>query len=76
MAMDDRDHRVYKLHFEGRFVAQTKVSRGTGYDTIGRELVSAMAHDLNVPTRFFRELTDCTKGLDDYLQHMRDQGAI
>jgi hypothetical protein len=76
MVVDQRDHRVYKLHVEGTFVAQTKVSRGSGYDTLGRDLVSAMAHDLNVPVRFFRELVGCTKGVDDYLQHLRDEGAL
>jgi hypothetical protein len=76
MVMDQRDHRVYKLHLEGRFIAQTKVSRGTGHDTVGRELIGAMAHDLNVPTRLFREITGCTKGLPEYLQHLRDKGAL
>jgi hypothetical protein len=76
MEMTERDHRVYKLHVEGRFVAQTKVSRGSGHGTLGRELVGAMARDLQVPTRLFRELVDCTKELDDYLQHLEDAGAI
>lgn len=76
MTLDERDHRVYKLHIEGRFIAQTKVSRGSGYDTLGRELVSAMARDLNGPARFFRDIAGCTKGPDEYLQHLRDEGAI
>ncbi len=76
MTMDQRDHRVYKLYVADQFVAQTKVSRGSGHETLGRELVSAMAHDLNVPVRLFREIAGCTKGLDDLLQHLRDEGAL
>ena len=76
MEMTQRDHRVYKLHYQGSFVAQTKVSRGSGHVTLGRELVSAMARDLQIPSRFFRGLVDCTRGLDDYLQHLRDEGAL
>ena len=77
MVVDQRDHRVYKLHIEGKFVAQTKMSRGSEkYKTLVHDLVKAMARDLNVPTPFFRELDSCAKSRDDYLQHLRDIGAF
>lgn len=76
MEMDERDHRVYRLFVTGQFVSQTKVSRGSGYHTLAPDLVKAMARDLKVPMRFFRELDACTKGLDDYLQLLRDTGAL
>lgn len=78
MALDDRgDHRVYRLHVDGAFVLKTKLSRGSAsHRTLGDDLVSAMARQLRVTTPFFRELTQCTKSHDDYLQHLQDAGII
>jgi hypothetical protein len=76
MELDQRDHRVYRLFIDGQFVSQTKVSRGSGYHTLAPDLVKAMARDLKVSVRFFRELEACTKDLDDYLQLLRDTGAL
>ena len=76
MQQDQRDHRVYRLYVGGRLVAQTKVSRGSGYHTLGHDLVRAMARDLKVPTPFFRELDACSKELDDYLDSLRESGIV
>jgi hypothetical protein len=70
------DHRFYDLVINGQRVARTKVSRGSGYKTLGDDLVSKMARQLYVPTPFFRELINCTKSRDEYLGILRDQGRI
>lgn len=76
MDLDQRDHRVYRLRIGGRLVAQTKVSRGTGHDTIGEDLVKAMARDLGVPTPFFRGLVSCTKGFEEYRELIATKGDL
>ena len=73
---EDRDHRFYRLVVNGKFVAQTKVSTGARYKTLGHDLVKAMARQLYVPTPFFRDLISCAKGRDDYLQHLSREEMI
>lgn len=67
MALEERDHRVYRLFVEGKLAVQTKVSRGSSYHTLGDDLVRAMARDLKFSVTVFRQLEACTKSLDDFL---------
>ena len=76
MVLDQRDHRYYRLYVNGRYVLKTKVSVGTGHQTIGPDVVSQMAKQLRVPTSFLRDLDACTKSLEDYLQHLRASGVV
>jgi hypothetical protein len=73
---EDRDHRFYLLVVNGKPAVRTKVSTGSGYRTLGDDLVGAMARQLNVPIPFFRDIVSCAKGQDDYLQHLSKTGVI
>lgn len=70
------DHRYYYLFINGRKVARTHVSTGTNSRTLGDNMVSTMARQLNVTTSFFREIVNCTKTRDQYLQQLRDQDLL
>lgn len=71
-----QDHRYYDLYIDGRRIAFTKVSTGTGHRTLGPNLVSAMAKQLHVPTPFFEDIINCTKSRNDYLEKLREQRII
>ena len=70
MTQSADDHRRYVLIVDGAIVAKTFVSTGSGYKTIGSELVSKMANQLGVPTGFFAEIVSCTKSREDYLAEL------
>lgn len=79
MTLRDRrgdDHRRYDLIIAGKRVARTMVSRGSGYRTLGDDLVGRMARQLHVTSPFFRELISCTKSRDEYLSKLKDQNLI
>lgn len=76
MALEERDHRVYRLFVEGKLVIQTKVSRGSSHHTLGDDLVRAMARDFKISAILFRQLEACTKTVDDYLDALRERGDL
>jgi hypothetical protein len=62
----ESDHDVYVLVYQGeRQAVFTKVSRGSGYKTIGDELLSKMSKQLRLTNKQFRELVDCPMSQDD-----------
>ena len=70
------DHRIYVLRVGNRRVARTKVSTGTGSRTVGDNIVAEIAHQVGVPTPFFREMVGCTKSLEDLLGFLRLTGRL
>jgi hypothetical protein len=70
------DHRRYRLIIDAQFIAQTHVSSGTKYRTLGQDLVAAMAKQLHVSPQFFRDIVTCTKSRDDYLHKLRELNKL
>lgn len=70
------DHRYYVLMIDGVKVAQTHVSTGTSYKTLGNDLVSSMARQLYLTAPFFRDIVNCKKSRDDYLQCLKEQERL
>jgi len=70
------DHRYYDLLIDGRRVAWTFVSTGTGHRTIGDDIVSQMAKQMSVNRSFFVEMIRCTRSRDDFIGSLRESGYI
>lgn len=69
-------HRVFCLTIEGRTVAKTKMSRGTGHRTVGEGIVSDVADELHITRAFLYQLVRGEKGRDDYLNELRRKGLL
>jgi hypothetical protein len=76
MQQEVRDHRWFQLEVNGRLITRTYVSTGTKYKTLGNDLVSKMAHELQVPTGFLVKLVNCQKSREEYIQHLQDTGKL
>lgn len=74
---DDRDHRFYWLHIdEAKQAIYTKVSTGTKYRTLGNDLVLAMARQVRLTTKEFRQLVECSLTAEGYLELLRARGHL
>lgn len=65
-----------RLYVNGKKVAQTLVSTGTGARDLGDELLSRMARQLRVSMGYFKGIIECEHTNEDYLNLLRDQGSI
>lgn len=71
----DGDHRYYRLFVDGKYTGiLTKTSRGSKYKTLSDGLVAAMAKQLGLTNKQFRELVECTMSGDAYLATVRASG--
>jgi len=69
-------HKLFSLYIQGKLVAETKTSRGSGYKTLGEYLVGEMAKQLFVPHQFFVEMVRCTRTRADFLRFLSKRGRI
>ena len=70
----DRSHDYYWLYVDGKKTQiNTHVSRGTAYKTLGDDLVWAMAKQLKITTKQFRQLVECTLSEVGYIAAVRSQ---
>lgn len=75
--LEPGDHRYYRLYVGAKKTAIcTKVSMGSGYKTLGDQLVSAMATQLKLTNKEFHRLVDCDMSGEEYLKAMRDRGHV
>jgi len=68
---DNRDHRVFVVQVTDRIKIRTKVSHGSGYKTIGSQLVSDMARQCRVTTGEFTELVTCTLSREQWVERVK-----
>jgi hypothetical protein len=65
-------HDMYGVFHNGRLIAQFGIRRGSkkeaGHDHVQKEL--------NVPTGFAKQISNCTRYLQDYLDHLHAQGLL
>lgn len=73
-ARENRDHIWYFFTHEGHRVTATKVSHSG--KQIHDGLVSAMARQLKMRKKTLLGIVDCSKGLDEYLEELRQRGLI
>jgi hypothetical protein len=70
-----KDHRYYKLHLNGKYTGiVTKVSRGSGYKSLGNDLVSMMARQVKLKTAEFCDLVQCPMSAEKYVETLRERG--
>jgi hypothetical protein len=70
-------HQKFEFFFGGKKVAWTQFSRGRNRD-LGNNLLTIMARtQIGVGTlNFFKQMIDCTKDYDDYVDRLRETGRI
>lgn len=72
-----RDHDVYILETDGKVRAVfTKLSRGTAYHTIGDNLLSKIARQLQVSRPELNDLIACPMDRETYLSVLADRGVL
>lgn len=64
------DHRWYELHLPGLPVILTRVSHGRR--ELSRSLLSQIARECHVRTRFFHGMIDCANDREDYYQQVQE----
>jgi hypothetical protein len=74
----DGDHRYLVYHTIKGYKTSvwTKTSFGTGYKTIGDDLIGKMARQCGVTPKQFRELIDCPLTQKKYESILRESGRI
>ncbi len=75
-SQDNREHRKFFLRKNGKTIAVTMTSYGSGYRTLSEDLVSTVARQIHVNRRFLHELVQGSKTREDYLNRLREQGLI
>jgi len=68
------DHHYYEFWHDGKFIAKTRTSRGTG--TIHKALIGAMSKQCKVSQSFFKDFASCTKSKEDYIAELKKNGII
>ena len=74
--VSEHDHRVFILMVGGQRVLDTKTSRGSGYRTLGDDLVAEIARQMHISSSLLRQLVRAEKTADDYLAALRAQGLL
>jgi predicted RNA binding protein YcfA (HicA-like mRNA interferase family) len=73
----NKDHRYFRLLHGGRVTGiYTKTSHGSGHKTLSDGLVSRMAKQLNLQTKEFVQLVDCSLSAEDYLALLARKGEL
>lgn len=70
MRVEETDHQWFVLEFEGLPPIRTKVSHNK--KDIGDELENRIVKQLRIRKKFFHELMDCSKNIDDYERQVRE----
>jgi hypothetical protein len=74
---EERDHRFYTLVVNGRYTGiWTKTSRGTGYKTLGDNLVAKIARELKLSRKQFEDLVQCPMSFEQYVAHLRERDEL
>jgi hypothetical protein len=72
-----RDHDVYFfVHAGKRQPIGTKLSRGTGYKTIGDPLLSQIRRQLKLSSQQFGDFVDCPLTAEQYAEILINQGLV
>jgi hypothetical protein len=74
----ERDHRYFTYHTIAghKTSVWTKTSRGTGYKTLGDDLVSKMAKQCGLTSKQFKDLVVCPLTRDKMESILLDNGRI
>jgi hypothetical protein len=67
-------HEAVSLVIDGRKVATTRFSRS--HREISDAILSRIAGQLWVTLTYLKEMEGCTKGREDYLDHLRREGYL
>ncbi len=67
-------HEAVALFVDGRKVATTRFSR-SGKD-VSDKILSLIARQIRVNLGYLKQMHGCTKGSDDYMDHLRKTGYI
>lgn len=71
------DHRYFRLFYGDKDTGiYTKTSRGTGYKSLGNDLVSKMAKQLKLRTGDFVRLIDCSMTYEGYVAPLLEKGEL
>jgi predicted RNA binding protein YcfA (HicA-like mRNA interferase family) len=74
---EEGDHRFFKLVAAGKYTGiYTKTSRGKKYKTLSSELVSKMASQLELTTKEFVSLVDCSLSGEEYLRLLEERDKL
>ncbi len=65
-------HEALTLYIDGHKVATTRFSRS--HQEISDKILSIIARELWVQSKDLRQMCECTKSRDDYLQHLEATG--
>jgi len=75
--VEERDHRYFMLYADGQYTGiHTKTSRGTGYKTLGSNLVGKMAEQLKLTTQQFVELVRCPLSAAEYIALLNQKNEL
>jgi len=69
-----KDHTWYHVVVNGQIVGRTFTSNGSAYRVISDDIVSKMAKQLNVSTKIFSGLVNCSVSLEEYRAEMMRRG--
>jgi hypothetical protein len=72
------DHNYFLYHTTQNKMTNifTKTSHGSGYKTLGDELVSKMAKQCKLPTKQFKEFVSCALSRESYEKLLVEAGHI
>jgi hypothetical protein len=70
-------HQAVAFFYGGKKVATMGFSRSSGTNIDDPALLGQMAREVRVgQLRFFKEMIDCTKSYEDYIDRLRQGGCI
>lgn len=70
------DHRFFVITVDGRIVARTKISRGSGHRVYPPNLVSLVARQLWISTSELVALVTCSLSRDEWIEALRASGRL
>jgi hypothetical protein len=76
--INNKDHYRYILVVEGRVTdIRTKMSRGSGYKTVGNNLLVQMSKQLRMNNvAEFKRYIECTYSYNSYLKVLKNAGQV
>ena len=71
-----RDHDVYRLDAKPTEPVLTKLSRGSGYRTLGPKLVNKIGRQLKLSKKQLKDFVECPMTKAQYIEHLRETRVL
>ena len=75
-ARGNNDHIIFTLHHNGKYVLETKLSHESGNTDLGKNLVGAIAREMRLSGKQFRDAIQCQLSREDYLNVLAEKGLL